>query len=84
MYYNNKDMYINSIFKILGLFEDMMSDDSEITEKEYLSDLRRLYVRYLGKGNAEVYNTIKGLQKLGKNAGHDLVRQTVFHLISLG
>ena len=54
-----------------------------ITEKEYLSYLRRLYVRYLGRGNAEVYNTIKGLQKLGRNAGHDLVRQTVFHLISL-
>ena len=79
----NKDMYINSIFKILGLFEDMMSKEYEITEKEYLAYLRRLYVRYLGKGNAEIYNTIKGLQKLGKNADHDLVKQTVFHLISL-
>lgn len=78
-----KDKLIPPIYKILLLFEDVQSNISTIGETDYLKYLDRLYVRYLGYGNEEIYNTIKGLRALGAKADHALVKSTVFHLIEL-
>lgn len=74
---------ISSFFKILLLYEDVTNPQSDVTEQDYLTYLNRQYVRYLGTGVAEVYDSIKGLQTLGMGTSHSVVKTTVFHLIDL-
>lgn len=74
---------IAPIYKILLLYEDVMSDESNVCEADYLKYLDRLYVRYLGYGEREIYDTIKGLNTLGVAASHDIVKASVFHMIDL-
>ena len=69
---------INSIYKILVLYEDLCQNESNISLDGYLT-----YIEWLGKGNKEVYEILKGLSILGKDAGHKRVKSLVFHIISI-
>lgn len=71
----------SGIFKILYIYEDAVDENKEVDESDYLAYLDRLYIKYLGKGNEEVYATLKGLHKLGLKASHKSVKSVVFHLI---
>ena len=79
----DKKQRINSIFKILGQFEDISTPDSDVTEETYKNYLNRLSIWYLGYGNNDILYYIEGLYKLGANADHDTVRRTVFHIIDI-
>lgn len=74
---------ISPIYKILLLYEDIHNPKESVTEVEYLKYLDRLYIRYLGYGNQEIYETIKGLSTLGTNISHGSLKSSVFHLIDL-
>lgn len=75
----NKEQRIDEIFNILVQYEKI---GTEITEKDYISYLDRLYTWYIGY-NEEIAFGIKGLTKLGIDVDHDSVKRMVFHLISV-
>lgn len=77
------DKRISSIYKILALYEDIDNTESPVTEGAYLTYLDRQYVYWLGEGNADIYDLLKGLWRLGKEAGHKRVKSTVFHIIEI-
>lgn len=79
----NKSKEIDSLYKILALYEDIENEQSNITAESYLNYLDKLYIKWLGVGNSDIYNTIKGLWLLGKDAGHHRVKSIVFHMIGL-
>lgn len=74
---------ISSIYKILVLYEEIEKNESLDNIDSYLNYLDRLYVYWLGIGDKEIYEIIKGLWILGKNAGHKRVKSMVFHLIDI-
>jgi hypothetical protein len=74
---------ISSIYKILVLYEEIEKNESLDNIDSYLNYLDRLYVYWLGIGDKEIYEIIKGLWALGKNAGHKRVKSMVFHLIDI-
>lgn len=74
---------INAIYKILVLYEDLFKENSFVSLESYLSYVDRLYVEWLGKGNKEIYEILRGLWLLGKEAGHKRVKSLVFHIISI-
>lgn len=74
---------ISSIYKILVLYEEIEKNESLDNIDSYLNYLDRLYVYWLGIGDKEIYEIIKGLWVLGKNAGHKRVKSMVFHLIDI-
>jgi len=76
-----KNPAIDSIFKILYIYEDCI--DECLDEAEYKAYLDRLYVLTVGWGNKEIYTTIKGLYILGLKASHNTVKTVVFHLVDL-
>lgn len=78
-----KTKEIDSLYKILALYEDMEDDKSDINIESYLNYIDRLYVQWVGIGNSEIYNTLRGLWTLGKNAGHRRVKSMVFHMIGI-
>ena len=78
-----KKQCIDSIFYILVQFEQMMNPDIDVTEETYKNYLDRINIWYLGRGNEEIGYAIEGLKKIGKEASHETVRRTVFHIISL-
>ena len=67
---------INEIYAILIQFEKK-------NEVSYLNYLDRLYMWYFGDNNEQIYNSLKGLYKMGLNATHDTVKRMVFHMISV-
>lgn len=73
---------INEIFNVLVQFEKISELESGVTEDTYKRYVDRLYVYYMGDGNEEVYNLLKGLYELGANASHKVVKSTVFHIIT--
>ena len=76
---NKKD--IASIYKILVLYENLNNED--ITIDSYLNYIDRLYVYWVGVGDKEIYEILKGLWVLGLNAGHKRVKSMVFHMIDV-
>ena len=72
---------INSIYKILGLYEDMADENSQVDLNSYLAYLDRVYIYWLGSGVSEIYNSIKGLYTLGESATHKQVKSVVFGAI---
>lgn len=74
---------ISQIFKILLLYEDVLNSNSNVTEKDYLSYLNRIYIFWLGANREDIYNIIKGLQTLGITAEHKTVKSMVFHIIDV-
>lgn len=79
----DKTKEINAIYKILALYEDINKTEINITVDSYLNYIDRLYVKWLGIGVAEIYETLKGLWILGEKAGHRRVKSMVFHIISI-
>lgn len=78
-----KTKEIDSLYKILALYEDVEDWKSEIGIESYLNYIDRLYVKWVGIGNPEIYNTLHGLWTLGKDAGHRRVKSMVFHMIGV-
>ena len=78
-----KEKRIHDVFEILRQFETLSQPDGFVTEQTYLNYLDRLYVWYLGYGNEDIYNALKGLYTLGVKASHETVKRTVFHIISI-
>lgn len=76
---NKKD--IASIYKVLILYENLNNED--ITIDSYLNYIDRLYVYWVGVGDKEIYEILKGLWILGANAGHKRVKSMVFHMIDV-
>lgn len=76
----DKKKEIDALYKILGLYEDI---GKTIEADNYLTYVDRLYVKWLGIGNSEIYDTLKGLWTLGASAGHKRVKSMVFHMIGL-
>ena len=76
---NKKD--IASIYKVLILYENLNNED--ITIDSYLTYIDRLYVYWVGVGDKEIYEILKGLWILGANAGHKRVKSMVFHMIDV-
>ena len=76
---NKKD--IASIYKILILYENLNNED--LTIDSYLNYIDRLYVYWVGVGDKEIYEILKGLWVLGLNAGHKRVKSMVFHMIDV-
>lgn len=74
---------INSLFAILGLYEDIFKPNKEVTEKDYLAYLRRKYVQFVGRGETEIADLLKGLEKLGCEVSHEVLKSIVFHMIGL-
>ena len=77
----NKKDDIASIYKILILYENLSNED--ITIDSYLNYIDRLYVYWVGVGDKEIYEILKGLWVLGLNAGHKRVKSMVFHMIDV-
>lgn len=78
-----KKKRIDSIFYILVQFEQMMDDNTDVTEETYRNYLDRINVWYLGRGNEDIGYAIEGLKKMGKTANHDTVKRMVFHIINI-
>jgi len=78
-----KEQRIDAIYNILVQYEKMKTPESEVTLTAYLGYLDRLYIWYLGYGNEEICDFIKGLYKLGDTAEHDSVKRIVFHIITI-
>lgn len=74
---------ISAIYKILLLFEDVLDDENEITEEDYLKYLNRIYIRFAGKGNEEIVDMLRGLYMVGLEPSHDTVKSAVFYMINL-
>lgn len=79
----SKNKRIDGIYKILPLFEDMSVSHDENMLNDYLAYLSRMYIRYLGYGNNEISELIKGLMFLKDEATQKEVHRVVFHIISL-
>lgn len=79
----DKTKEIDALYKILTLYEDIDNDKSPVTINSYLNYVDRLYVKWIGFGQADIYNTLKGLEVLGQDAGHRRVKSMVFHMIGV-
>ena len=77
---NNK---INSLYKILTLYEDIENENSPVSLESYLSYVDKMYVKWLGIGNEDIYTMLKGLWTLGEDAGHKRVKSIVFDMINI-
>lgn len=77
---NNK---INSLYKILTLYEDIENENSPVSVESYLSYVDKMYVKWLGIGNEDIYTMLRGLWTLGENAGHKRVKSIVFDMIGI-
>lgn len=51
--------------------------------EDYLAYLKRIGVRYLGLGEHEIYQSIKGLERLGYESDKRTVKAVVFHMINI-
>ena len=79
----DKNKEISALYKILVLYEEFFNNKSPINIDSYLNYIDRLYIYWLGIGEEEIYNVLKGLWKLGINAGHKRVKSSVFHMIDI-
>lgn len=78
----NIEKEINNLYKILALYEELGKENSVINLDSYLNYIDKLYVRWIGINNSNIYNSLKGLWILGESAGHKRVKSTVFDMIS--
>ena len=74
---------ISSIYKILILYENIENKENLVDIDSYLNYIDRLYVYWVGVGEKEIYEILKGLWVLGKDAGHRRVKSMVFHMIDI-
>lgn len=74
---------IDSLYKILTLYEDLENENSPVNLDSYLSYVDKMYVKWLGIGNEDICDMLKGLWQLGNEAGHKRVKSIVFDMIQL-
>ena len=74
---------VDGIYKILPLFEATEQGKDDFALQCYLSYLSRVYIQYLGRGNDELCDLIRGLIYLKNNANQKDVRRVVLHMIKL-
>lgn len=74
---------IASLFKILPLYESVVNTEDKITADDYLSYLDRISVEYLGMGENDIYNSLRGLRELGTTLEVKTVRSVVFHMTNM-
>lgn len=79
----SKNKRADEFYKILGLWEDAYQKHT-ILEDSYLRYVNRLYVKYIGLANDDIFPLLKGLYDLGEKAEHKDVKSIVFHLIEIG
>ena len=79
----NRDKEISALYKVLVLYECFLSDQSPINIDSYLNYIDRLYVYWVGIGDEEISTILKGLWRIGANAGHKRVKSLVFHMIDI-
>lgn len=76
------DKRVDGIYKILPLYEAVVAGESELALQGYMAYLSRVYIQYMGIGDDEICELIKGLIHLRDGAKHDDVKRVVFHIIS--
>lgn len=74
---------VDGIYKILPLFEATICEKDDFALQCYRSYLSRVYIQYVGRGNEEICDLIKGLIHLGDEAKQEDVRRVVLHMIKL-
>lgn len=74
---------IDSIYKVLVLYEDAIDADNTVTFDDYLTYVKKLSIMYDGFGNKEFYGFLNGLYKQGENIGVETVKSIIFHMISV-
>lgn len=79
----DKRKRIDSIYKVLALFDSMSEPESDVTPDGYINYLERIYVWYMGYGNDDISTALAGLKRLGIEATKHEVKGTVFHIISI-
>lgn len=77
------DKRVDGIYKILPLYEAVTAGESDLALQGYMAYLSRVYIQYVGIGDDEICELIRGLIHLRDNAEHDDVRRVVFHIISI-
>ena len=74
---------IDGIYKIRPMYEGVLETKDERVLNDYLAYLGRVYIRYLGYGNNEISDSIKGLIRMQNEVSQEDVHRVVFHMISL-
>jgi hypothetical protein len=74
-----KQEQIHALYKVLLLFEDMISAEPSIEEADYSIYCKRLSVRFRDVDN-EVADTLAGLGKMGQGLTHPVVRSCVLRM----
>ena len=74
---------VDGIYKILPLFEATEQGKDDFALQCYLSYLSRIYIQYLGRGNEEICDLIRGLIKLKGEAKQKDVKRVVLHMIKV-
>lgn len=77
----SRNKRIDGIYKILPMYEDAVNSP-ELFDN-YMAYLSRIHIRYMGYGNKEIAESIKGLIELQDCVDHHDVHRVVFHMISL-
>lgn len=79
----NKSREIDALYKILALYEDIGDEQSPVDIDGYLNYIDKLYVKWLGIGNSDIYGILKGLWMLRDEVDHKRVKSMVFHMINI-
>ena len=74
---------IDSIYKVLALYEDAIDEDNIVAFGDYLTYVKKLAIMYDGFGNEEFYGLLNGLYKGGDQIFLDEVKSIVFHMINI-
>lgn len=75
----DKQEKIHALYKVLLLFEDLISADPSIEEADYTTYCERLSVRFRAV-DGEIADTLAGLSKMGLELTHPIIRLCVLHM----
>lgn len=74
-----KQEQIHALYKVLLLFEDLISAEPSIEEADYTVYCERLSVRFRTV-DGEIADTLAGLGKMGLELSHPIVRSCVLRM----
>ena len=75
----DKQEKIHALYKVLLLFEDLISADPSIDEADYTTYCERLSVRFRAV-DGEIADTLAGLSKMGLELTHSIIRSCVLRM----
>lgn len=75
----DKQEKIHALYKVLLLFEDLISADPSIDETDYTTYCERLSVRFRAV-DGEIADTLAGLSKMGLELTHPIIRSCVLRM----